>query len=145
MKLIISQTSQLVKDLGVTSHPKLNINHHIYYITHKAIMILAILKQKKLFLDKTFPLLYKSMIIPHVEYANVVWYPKHKYQSIPVKRVQRRATKLLMGTRHMTYTQRLEYLDQPSLWYGILRGDMTKKFKTNYCKENMNCEKFYYI
>ena len=36
--------SQLVKDLGVNFDPKLNSNHHIYEITHKATKILGILK-----------------------------------------------------------------------------------------------------
>ena len=43
--------SQLVKDLGVTFDPKLNFNHHIYEITHKATKILGILKRMFLFLD----------------------------------------------------------------------------------------------
>ena len=29
----------------------------------------------------------------------------------------------------MTYTQRLEYLDLPSLWHRRLRGDMIQVFK----------------
>ena len=100
---------QLVNDLGVTFDPKLNFNHHIYEITHKATKILGILKRTFIFLNKkTFLLLYRSLIRPHLEYANVIWYSRYKYQSISVKRVQRRATKLLMETRHMTYTQRLE-------------------------------------
>ena len=43
--------SQLVKDLEVTFDPKLNLNHHIYEITHKATKILGILKRTFLFLD----------------------------------------------------------------------------------------------
>ena len=110
--------SQLVKGLGVTFDPKLNFNHHIYDITHKATKILGILKRTFIFLNKkTFLLLYKSLIGPHLEYANVIWYPKYKFQSISVERVQRCATNLLMETRHMTYTQRLEYLNFLSLWY----------------------------
>ena len=44
--------SQLVKDLGVTFDLKLNFNHHIYEITHKATKILGILKRTFLFLNK---------------------------------------------------------------------------------------------
>ena len=119
--------SQLVKDLGVTFNPKLNFSRHIYEITHKATKILGILRRTILFLNKkTFILLYKSLIRPHFEYANVIWYPK--YKSISVERVQRRATKLFMEIGHMTYTQRLEYLDLPSLWHRRLRGDMMQVF-----------------
>ena len=34
---------QLVKDLGVTFDPKLNLNHHIYERTHKATKIFGTL------------------------------------------------------------------------------------------------------
>ena len=76
--------SQLVKDLGVTFYPKLNFSHHICEIAHKATRILGILRQTFLLLDirKTFILLYISLIRPHLEYANVIWYPKYKYQSL---------------------------------------------------------------
>ena len=61
--------SQLVKDLRVTFDPKFNFCHHIYEITHKATKILGILKRTFLFLNKkTFLLLYKSLIRPHLEY-----------------------------------------------------------------------------
>ena len=79
--------SHLVKDLGVTFDPKLNFYHHIYEISHKATKIFGILKRTFLFVNnkKTFLLLYKSLIRPHLEYANVIWYPKYKYQSISVE------------------------------------------------------------
>ena len=137
--------SQLVKDLGVTFDPKLNFNHHIYEITHKATNILGILKQTFLFFNKkkTFLLLYKSLIRPHLEHANIIWYPK--YKSISVERVQRRATKILMENRQMTYTQRLEYLDLPSLWHRRLRGDMIQVFKIINGIDDINWEKFFGI
>ena len=137
--------SQLVKYLGVTFDPKLNLDLHIYEITHKATKILGILKRTFLFLNKKTFLLYRSLIRPHLEYANVIWYPKYKYQSISVERVQRRATKLLMETRHKTYTQRLEYLDLSSLWHRRLRGDMIQVFKIINGLDGINCEKFFYL
>ena len=36
--------SKLVKDLGVTFDPKLNLSRHIYELTHNATMILGILR-----------------------------------------------------------------------------------------------------
>ena len=44
--------SQLVKVLGVTFDPKLNVNHHIYEITHRATKIFGILKRTFIFLNK---------------------------------------------------------------------------------------------
>ena len=80
------------------------------------------------------------MIKPHLEYANVIWYPKYKYQSISVKRVQRRATNSMMKIRQMTYTQWLEYVDLPSLWHRRLRGDRIQVFKIINGIDDMNCE-----
>ena len=119
----------------------MNLKHHIYEITHKATKILGILKQTFVFLDKkTFLSLYKSLIRPHIEHANVIWYPK--YQSISVERVQRRATTLLVKTRHMTYTQQLEYLGLTSIWQKRLRGDMIQDIKIINGIDDMNCETF---
>ena len=44
--------SQLLKDLGVAFDPKLNLNQHIYEITHKANKILGILMQTFISFDK---------------------------------------------------------------------------------------------
>ena len=43
----------------------------------------------------------------------------------------------------MTYTQRLEYLDLPSLWYRRLRGDMMQVFIRINGIDDINCEKFF--
>ena len=56
----IINNSQLAIDLGVTLDPKLNFNHHIYEITHKAIKILGILKRTFLFLIKKHFYYYRN-------------------------------------------------------------------------------------
>ena len=43
----------------------------------------------------------------------------------------------------MTYTQRLEYLDLPSLWHRRLRGDMIQVFEIINGIDDLNCEKFF--
>ena len=60
-----------------------------------------------------------------------------------VERVQGRATKLLMETRHMTYTQRLEYPYLPSLWHRRHRGDMILVIKIMNGIDDVNLEKFF--
>ena len=83
------------------------------------------------------------MISPHLLHASVTWYPKYKYQSISVERVQGRATKLLMETRHMTYTQRLAYLDLPFLCHGRYTGDMIQVINIICGIDDMYYEKFF--
>ena len=48
---------QLVKDVGVTFDPKLNLNHHIYEITYEATRIFVIVKRTFLFLNKIFSII----------------------------------------------------------------------------------------
>ena len=43
----------------------------------------------------------------------------------------------------MTYTQRLEYLDLPSLWHRSLRGDMIQVFKIINGIDDINFETFF--
>jgi len=78
--------------------------------------------------ESTFILLYKLMVHPHLEYANSVWCP-HKLGDITViEKVQKRATKLIINLKKISYTNRLQHLQHlklPTLKYRRLRGDMT--------------------
>jgi len=67
------------------------------------------------------------MVRPHLEYANSVWCP-YKIGDIKEK-VQKRATKLIINLKNMSYTDRLKRLNLPTLKYRRLRGDMIKVFK----------------
>ena len=46
-----------------------------------------------------------------------------------LEKVQRRATKLVASLRDMTYQERLQALDLPSLVYRRHRGDMIEVYK----------------
>ena len=46
-----------------------------------------------------------------------------------IENVQRRATKLILGLTHMTYPDRLQSLELPTLAYRRARGDMIQVFK----------------
>ena len=78
----------------MTFDPKSNFNQHIYEITHKATKILGILKRTFIFFDKkTILSLCKSLIRPHLEYANVIWYCKYKSLSKEYKEEQQNVLK----------------------------------------------------
>ena len=79
--------------------------------------------------ESSFILLYKSMVRPHLEYANSVWCP-HKLGDIKeIEKVQKRATKLVINLKKIPYTNRLQRLKLPTLKYRRLRGDMIEVFK----------------
>ena len=111
--------------MGVIFDGKLPFDAHIQNCISKANRILGIIKRSFSYLDKEpFLLIYKSMVRPHLEYANSIWSPKLERQSAAIERVQRRATKLLYEIREWLYEKRLKFLNLPSLKYRRYRGDV---------------------
>ena len=67
--------------------------------------------------------LYKSVVRPHLEYANVIWHPIFAKQLKKLENVQRRATKLVPNLKSLSYTERLMSLNLPTIQYRQL-GDL---------------------
>ena len=78
---------------------------------------------------ETFPLLFKALVRPHIEYANCVWSPRFRHQIDDIERVQRSATKQVPGLQKMTYSERLKTLKLPTLEHRRRRGDLIETFK----------------
>ena len=118
------------KDIGVTFDENLNFDSHIHNIVNKANQMLGIVKRTFCNLDaKIFNSLYKSMVRPHLEYANSIWHPYLIKHSILIEKVQRRATKLVRECKGMSYKERLVYLNLHSLKGRRLRGDLIITYK----------------
>ena len=84
---------------------------------------------KKIIDCDTFKKLYCAFVRPHLEYGQSVWLP-HLIRDIDaLESVQIRATKLVDGLSSLTYAERLEKLDLPTLAYRRLRGDLIEMFK----------------
>ena len=54
-----------------------------------------------------FPILYKVLVRPILEYRNAVWGPFFVTDQIAIEKVQRRATKLVTSIRNLPYNERL--------------------------------------
>ena len=118
------------KDLGVLVDGSLNFHSQTSAAVAKANKLLGIIRKSFANLSKrSFPLLFKTLIRPHLEFGNCIWGPQSKGDQQLVERVQRRATKLIPELRNMTYSQRLRELNLPSLTYRRLRGDMITIFQ----------------
>ena len=76
-----------------------------------------------------FKILYKSLIRPHVEYANCIWNPLLNKDMQLIEKVQRRATKIVPSLRDLTYEDRLRKLKLPTLAFRRLRGDQIQVYK----------------
>ena len=74
--------------------------------------------------SRTFVMLYKALVRPHVEYANSIWSPYKKGDIKAIEKVQKRPTKLVISLKTLPYKERLLQLNLHTLKYRRLRGDM---------------------
>ena len=118
------------KDLGIIIDNELKFHVQASVAVKKANQILGLIKRtittKN---EKTIPLLYMTLVRPHLEYANVVWGPHYKGDQQLVEKVQRRATKMIPRLRNLSYDLRLRHLNLPSLQHRRRRGDMIMAYK----------------
>ena len=131
-KTVLSSIENVTEhpDLGVLMDTPLSFNKHISSIILKANKILATIKRSfKYLTEQTFPLLYKSLVRPHLEYCNAVWSPHLIKHVKAIETVQRRATKLVPSLRSLSYEDRLKKLKLPTLEYRRRRGDMLLAYK----------------
>ena len=131
-KTILSSLENVTEhpDLGVLMDTSLSFNKHISSIILKANKILATIKRSfKYLTEQTFPLLYKSLVCPHLEYCNAAWSPHLIKHVKAIEAAQRRATKLVPSLRSLSYEDRLTKLNLPTLEYRRRRGDMLLVYK----------------
>ena len=79
--------------------------------------------------EQCFCTIFKSLIRPHIEYANQIWSPHLNKHITSLENVQRRAAKLIPGFKDIEYKERLRKLKLPTLAYRRLRGDMIELYK----------------
>ena len=79
--------------------------------------------------QENFKWLFKSIVRPHLEYANTIWNPARKKDITSIENVQRRATKIIPQLKDMNYADRLKQLKMPTSRYRRIRGDIIESFK----------------
>ena len=118
------------RSLGVTFDTDLKFSEHIDIITSRAYRALFTIKRTMTNRDSfTIMLLYKTLVRPILEYAQVIWQPRLLQDIHKLERVQRLATKLIPAIRNLTYENRLKELKLPSLAHRRKRGDMITLYK----------------
>jgi ribonuclease P/MRP protein subunit RPP40 len=73
--------------------------------------------------------LYKSLIRPPLEYAIQAWWPHLKKDIDLIESVQRRVTRLVVGSKGKEYEDRLQMLGLKTLETRRIRGDLIEVFK----------------
>ena len=118
------------KDLGVIIDNKLSFNQHIESKLLKAKQMLGIVRSTFKFIDEDiFLRLYKSIIRPHLEYADIVWSPTTKEYQDKLEKFQRRATRIIPSLSHLSYQERLQKLKLPTLKYRRMRSSLIFLYK----------------
>ncbi|XP_063446842.1 uncharacterized protein LOC134726372 [Mytilus trossulus] len=124
------ETVECEKDVGVNIDSKLKFDKHIQTQVNKANQLVGLIRRSFRYLDdKSFCLLFKALVRPHLEYASSVWSPYKKKDIESVENVQRRATKMLPNLKDLSYEESLKLLKLPTLRYRRLRGDMIETYK----------------
>lgn len=125
MRGIQLDSTEVERDLGVHIDPLLKFRQQAAAAVAKATQVLAVIRRSFALIDEmTLPLLFKSLVRPHLEYGNLVWGPFNREDQQAVERVQRRATRLVASIQHHEYQTRLQILKLPSLYYRRKRGNM---------------------
>ena len=73
--------------------------------------------------------LYKTIVRPHLVYCIQAWRPYRKTDVDILKRVHRRATKMLQKLRNISYEMRLKECGLTTLETRRLRGDQIEVLK----------------
>ena len=108
---------------------------------HRASLIL------KCFMSREPKLLFKAFTVyvrPLVEYCSPVWAPVYKTDIDLIERVQRRFTKRLRGLWHLSYSERLLFLDNAdTLELRRLKQDLLMIFKIVHHLVDMDFDAFF--
>jgi hypothetical protein len=117
-------------DLGVLFQSNMKCDRHCANVVAKANRTLGMIKRCFSSKGKDIILsLYKSLIRPRLEYAVQAWNPYLRKDIDLLERVQRRATKMIVGMQGRSYVDRLKMLNLTTLETRRMRGDMIEVFK----------------
>ena len=64
-----------------------------------------------------FTYLYKCIVKPCLEYGNIIWGPNYKEDENEIENVQRYAIRMIPTIKHLSYEERLRYLNLQTLQY----------------------------
>ena len=127
---VILRNVKQEKDIGVIVDDQLKFKDHMYEKIKKANNMMGLIRRSFIHLgEEMFLKLYKALVRPHLEYANVIWHPTKIKDITAIENVQRRATKYLPSLKNLSYEERLQKLKLPTLRYRRLRGDMIETYK----------------
>jgi hypothetical protein len=117
-------------DLGVVVQSNLKCAGQCAKVVKAANRVLGMIKRTfGNFSKHIIVKLYKSLVRPKLEYAVQAWRPHLKKDIDLIEGVQRRVTKLVVGTKGKGYEDRLKMLGMKTLETRRIQGDLIEVFK----------------
>ena len=108
MKGNLLQKVPTFKYLGVILDPTLTYNHHISSIVRTVLHKMTLMAKVKKYLNNDVALqIYKSMILPYFDYADVIFHKSNKSAVDKLQRLQNRCLRICMGANRRLGTDRI--------------------------------------
>ena len=99
------------KYLGLTLDPTLNFNHHISSVVRLVLYKMILLARMKKYLNNEVALLiYKSMLLPYLDYADVIFHKSNSSDLDKLQRLQNRCLRICLGHDRLFSTDRVHKL-----------------------------------
>ena len=99
------------KYLGIVLDPTLNFNHHISTVMRTVLHKMTLLaKMKKYINNRVALLIYKTMILPYLDYADVIYHNSMSGDLNKLQRLQNRCLRVCLGYDRRFSTDRVHKL-----------------------------------
>lgn len=132
------------KDLGIYITRDLKSATQCAKAAAKGMSMIGMIGRHFKRLDKAdFLMLYKVYVRPRLEYCVQAWSPYLVKDVECIERVQRRATKMVVGMGHISYEERLRRLGLTTLEQRRKRGDLIEVFKIMTGRERIDSDIFF--
>lgn len=137
---------QKEKDPGVLFKKNLKFSDHTDKTVLKTNILNLIKRIFKNWTEEGFSTIYITYVHPHLEYTVLIWSPQIRRHIHKIERVQKRATKLVLSVKYLSYEEWLQKLDLLKLEdRRKKRGNMIKVYKIIHSMENLNHQDFFMI
>ena len=136
--------TKLEKDLGVFISCDLKPSQHVAKVAARANKIIGLVKKIFDYIDaETIMSIHCTMIRPILEYAVQSWCPYLAKDINELEKVQHRVTKLVPDLQDLSYEERCEKLNLPTLKQRRERGDLIEVYKILRGHEGSDYRKFF--
>ena len=86
------------KCLGILIDDELNWSSHVDKITKTTQRYISVIRRAKIYLPQnSLKLLYNSLVLPNFDYCSAVWSNRYQSQTTQLRKVQKRAARLIMN------------------------------------------------